>query len=86
MLIHIDYPCLKCQLYHMSNSYIFLDLTSYVDLTSYLDLTSCILLNYLFWSTDILSPTLKPCYFNCNIINVNIWKALLLSHNCLGHS
>lgn len=86
MLIHIDYPCLKCQLYHMSNSCIFLDFTSYIDLTSYLDLTSCILLNNLFWSTDILSPTLKPCYFNCNIINVNIWKALFLSHNCLGHS
>ena len=80
MLIPIDYPCLKCQLYHMSNSCIFLDLTSY------LDLTSCILLNYLFWPTDILSPTPKPCHFNCNIINVDIWKAPLLSHNCLGHS
>lgn len=76
----------------MSNSCVSLDLTSYVDLTSYLDLTSfldltsCILLNYLFWSTDIFSTILKPCYFNCNIINVDIWKAPLLSHNCPGHS
>lgn len=54
--------------------------------SSFLDLTTCILLSYLFWSTDIFSPTLKPCYFNYNIINVDIWKAPLLSHNCPGHS